>query len=75
MFWDENFIFTLNNQPKMENVYKTLLPPVFQNTTYIRDVYLYNKQQPYFVWCLVRQRKGGLNSGLKSATIVTDAFA
>ena len=29
---------------KTENIYKTLLPPVFQNTTYIRDVYLYNKQ-------------------------------
>ena len=27
-----------------------------------------------FVWCLLRQRNGGLNSGLKSAIIVTDAF-
>ena len=27
-----------------------------------------------FVWCLQRQRNGGLNSGLKSAIIVTDAF-
>ena len=26
-----------------------------------------------FVWYLLRQRDGGLNSGLKSATIVTDA--
>ena len=29
----------------MEYIYKTLSPPpVFQNTTNIRDVYLYNKQ-------------------------------
>ena len=35
--------FSLYNQPKTENVYKTLPPPpVFQNTTYIRDVYLHN---------------------------------
>ena len=27
-----------------------------------------------FVWCLQRQRNGGLNSGLKSAIIVTDAL-
>ena len=27
-----------------------------------------------FVWCLQRQRNGGLNSGQKSAIIVTDAF-
>ena len=27
-----------------------------------------------FVWCLQRQRNGGLNSGQKSANIVTDAF-
>ena len=27
-----------------------------------------------FVWCLLRQRNWGLNSGLKSATIVTDAY-
>ena len=26
-----------------------------------------------FVWCLQRQRNGGLNSGQKSANIVTDA--
>ena len=31
-------------------------------------------QQSCFVWCLLRQRTGGLNSGLKSAIIVTDAF-
>ena len=28
----------------------------------------------FFVWCLQRQRNGGLNSGQKSANIVTDAF-
>ena len=27
-----------------------------------------------FVWCLLRQRNGGSNSGLKPSTIVTDAF-
>ena len=27
-----------------------------------------------FVWCLQRHRNGGLNSGQKSAIIVTDAF-
>ena len=27
-----------------------------------------------FVWCLQRHRNGGLNSGLKSAIIVTDAL-
>ena len=27
-----------------------------------------------FVWCLQRQRNGGLNSGQKTAIIVTDAF-
>ena len=27
-----------------------------------------------FVWCSQRHRNGGLNSGLKSAIIVTDAF-
>ena len=27
-----------------------------------------------FVWCLHRQRNGGLNSGQKSANIDTDAF-
>ena len=27
-----------------------------------------------FVWCLQRHRHGGLNSGLKSAIIVTDAL-
>ena len=27
-----------------------------------------------FVWCLQRRRNGGLNSGQKSAIIVTDAF-
>ena len=43
-FRGENVIFSLNNQPKTENIYKTLFSPVFQNTTYIRDVYLYNKQ-------------------------------
>ena len=32
-------------------------------------------EQSFFVWCLLRQRNGGLNSGLKSATIVTDAFS
>ena len=31
-------------------------------------------EQSFFVWCLLRQRNGGLNSGLKSATIVTDAL-
>ena len=34
--------------------------------------YLY--EQSFFVWCLMRQRNGGLNSGLKLATIVTDAY-
>ena len=29
----------------------------------------------FFVWCILRQRNGGLNFGLKSATIVTDALA
>ena len=43
-FWAKMSFFSLYNQPKTENIYKTLLPPVFQNTTYIRDVYLYNKQ-------------------------------
>ena len=28
----------------------------------------------FFVWCLLRQRNGGWNSGQKRATIVTDAF-
>ena len=28
----------------------------------------------FFVWCLQRQRNGGLNSGQKSANIVTDAL-
>ena len=28
----------------------------------------------FFVWCLMRQRNGGLNSGQKSANIVTDAY-
>ena len=28
----------------------------------------------FFVWCLLRQRNGGLNSGPKSANIVTDAL-
>ena len=36
--------FLLYNQPKTKTIYKTLFPDVFQNTTYIRDVYLYNKQ-------------------------------
>ena len=27
-----------------------------------------------FVWCLQRHRNGGLNNGLKSAIIVTDAL-
>ena len=27
-----------------------------------------------FVWCLLRQQNGGLNSGQKSANIVTDAL-
>ena len=31
-------------------------------------------EQPLFVWCLLRQRNGGLNSGLKSVTIVIDAY-
>ena len=31
-------------------------------------------QQSFFIWCLLRQRNGGLNSGLKSAIIVTDAL-
>ena len=31
-------------------------------------------QQSFLVWCLLRQRNGGLNSGLKSAIIVTDAL-
>ena len=26
------------------------------------------------IWCLLRQRNGGLNSGPKSANIVTDAY-
>ena len=43
-FGAKNVIFSLYNQPKTENIYKTLSPPVFQNTTYITDVYLYNKQ-------------------------------
>ena len=44
-FWGKNVTFSLYNQPKTEYIYKTLPPPpVFQNTTYIRDVYLYNKQ-------------------------------
>ena len=29
-------------------------------------------KQTFFVWCLLRQRNGGSNSGLKPATIVTD---
>ena len=36
--------FSLYNQPKTENIYKTLFLPVFQNTTNIRDMYLYNTQ-------------------------------
>ena len=28
----------------------------------------------FFVWCLQRHRNGGLNSGQKSAIIVTDAL-
>ena len=31
-------------------------------------------QGDFFVWCLQRQRNEGLNSGQKSANIVTDAF-
>ena len=31
-------------------------------------------EQSFFVWCLLRQQNGGLNSGLKSVTIVTDAL-
>ena len=31
-------------------------------------------EQSLFVWYLLRQRNGGLNSGLKSATFVTDAY-
>ena len=27
-----------------------------------------------FIWCLQRQQNGGMNSGQKSANIVTDAF-
>ena len=30
--------------------------------------------QSFFVWCLLRQRNGGSNSGLKPATIVADAL-
>ena len=39
-------LFSLYNQPKTENDNKTLPPPppMFQNTTYIRDVYLYKKK-------------------------------
>ena len=32
-------------------------------------------EQLFFVWCLLRQRNEGLNSGQKPATIVTDALA
>ena len=28
----------------------------------------------FFVWCLLRQQNGGLNSGQKSVNIVTDAY-
>ena len=35
--------------------------------------YWYEKS--YFVWCLLSQQNGGLNSGQKSANIVTDAFS
>ena len=35
---------------------------------------LYWNAQWFVVWCLQRQRNGGLNSGQKSANIVTDAF-
>ena len=31
-------------------------------------------ERSIFVWCLLRQRNGGWNSGQKPATIVTDAF-
>ena len=31
-------------------------------------------EQSFLVWCLLRQRNGGLNSGQKPTTIVTDAF-
>ena len=42
-FGSKKSFFSLYNQPKTENVYKKLPPPVFQNTIYFRDVYLYNK--------------------------------
>ena len=31
-------------------------------------------EQSFHVWCLLRQRNGGRNSGQKPATIVTDAL-
>ena len=31
-------------------------------------------EQFFYVWCSLRKQNGGLNSGLKSATIVTDAL-
>ena len=31
-------------------------------------------KQSFFVWCLLRQKNGGWNSGQKPATIVTDAY-
>ena len=31
-------------------------------------------EQSFIVWCLLRQKNGGWNSGQKPATIVTDAF-
>ena len=37
-----------------------------------RPSYWYARR--FFVWCLQRHRNGGLNSGQKSAIIVTDAF-
>ena len=43
-FGGENVIFPLYNKPKTENLNQTLSSPVFQNTTYIRDMYLYSKQ-------------------------------
>ena len=49
-FWDfgaKMSFFSLYNQPKTKQFYKTFPPPVYQEAAAIRDVYLYKK---FAVW-------------------------